>query len=205
MVITPMGSTMSQLNRQVKYKKRLSNRGGFKSFSGGVKSEPMGLSRALATSGFLILAALSSYTAILYMLPFVSPKQILGISQQNYAASSLDGSRMSWLKNTFLKPFELRRTFLGTTQGIRAHYVIPEGMLVDLKIEHCMRAVIVEAYSCKVVGTSTAEIAEGMGSRRFKFSEVGFYQFKDQLRYKSTGKVVPKTDQSGYRIIWARD
>ena len=171
----------------------------------GKRREPLGLPRTIATAVVLIFAALCSYTTILYLLPFVSPKQILGISQQNYAASALDGSRASWLKNTLLKPFELRRTFLGTHQGIRAHYVIPEGTMVDLRIEHCMRAIIVEAYKCKIVGTSTAEIDEGMGSRHFKFSKVGFYQFKDQLRYKQTGALVPKAEQDGYRIIWVRD
>jgi len=196
---------MSISTRQIKYGKKSKHRGAFKYITGEHKAQAIGLPRVLATTAVLVFAALSAYTTILYMLPFVSPKQILGITQQNYAAASMDGSRASWLKNTFLKPFELRRTFLGTHQGIRAHYVIPEGTVVDLRIEHCMRAMIVEAYKCKIVGISTAEIESGFGSRHFKFSRVGFYQFKDQLRYTATGALVPESEQGGYRIIWARD
>jgi len=196
---------MSLLQRQLKYNKKSTIRRGFKFITGERKAEAMGLSRVIATSIVLIFAATACYTTILYMLPFASPKQILGISQQNYAAAALEDSRSSWLKNTFLRPFELRRTFLGTHQGIRAHYVVPDGTVVDLRIEHCMRAIIVEAFKCKVVGSSTAEIPAGMGTRQFTFNRVGFYQFQDQLRYVDTGRIVPKSEQEGYRIIWVRE
>ena len=191
--------------RQVKYSASSSNKGAFKSFQSGGSSKSVNYGRVIVTSVVLIFAALTCYTTILYMLPFASPKQILGISHQNYAASAMQDTRASWFKNTFLRPFELRRTFLNTHQGIRAHYVIPEGTVVDLKIEHCMRAIIVEAYKCKIVGSSTAEISAGLGTRRFKFNRVGFYQFKDQLRYIDSRDVVPKSEQDGYRIIWVRD
>jgi len=199
---------MSLLHRQIKYVKSSANMGTFKAVAGkrrNPKRKPMGLRLVFITSAVLVTAAVVCYTCLLYLMPFANPKQILGITQQNYAAAALEDTRSSWFKNKFMRPFELRRTFLGTHQGIRAHYVIPEGMKVDLLIEHCMRAIIVEAYKCKVVGTSTAEIESGMGSRLFKFSEVGFYQFNDRLRYEATGKLVPSFDQTGYRIIWARD
>ena len=199
---------MSLLHRQLKYGKSAESHSAFKVISGQTrkdKRKAMGAPRVLATSASLIVAALICYTSLLYLLPFANPKQILGISQQNYAAAAMEDTRASWFRNTFLKPFELRRTFLGTHQGIRAHYVIPDGMKVNLHIEHCLRAVIVEAYRCKVVGTSTAEINSGMGSRLFKFSEVGFYQFKDKLVYESTNESVPEPERTGYRIIWARD
>ena len=195
---------MSLLHRQIKYGKKSRNQSSFRAISERRK-DSIGLPRVLATSAVLIFAALCCYTTLLYILPFASPKQILGITQQNYAASAMQDTRASWLKNTFLKPFELRRTFLSTQQGIRAHYVIPEGTVVDLKIEHCMRAIIVEAYKCKVVGNSTAEIESGIGTRKFMFNRVGFYQFNDQLRYLDSKKLVPKSDQTGYRIIWVRD
>ena len=191
--------------RHVKYNSKSSNKGAFKSFQSGGSPKSVNYGRVIVTSVVLIFAALTCYTTILYMLPFASPKQILGISHQNYAASAMQDTRSSWFKNTFLRPFELRRTFLSTHQGIRAHYVIPEGTVVDLKIEHCMRAIIVEAYKCKVIGSSTAEISAGLGTRRFMFNRVGFYQFKDQLRYTESGDVVPKSKQDGYRIIWVRD
>jgi len=199
---------MSLQHRQLKYGKSAASHSTFKSISGQTrkhKRKAMGTPRVLATSASLMAAALICYTSLLYLLPFASPKQILGISQQNYAAAAMEDTRASWFRNTFLRPFELRRTFLGTHQGIRAHYVIPDGMKVNLHIEHCLRAVIVEAYRCKVVGTSTAEINSGMGSRLFKFSEVGFYQFKDKLVYESTNESVPEPERTGYRIIWARD
>ncbi len=199
---------MSLLHRQIKYGKSAANHATFKAISGQIRkrdSKPMGAPRVLATSASLIAAGLVCYTSLLYLLPFANPKQILGISQQNYAAAAMEDTRASWFRNTFLKPFELQRTFLGTHQGIRAHYVIPAGMKVDIQIEHCMRAIIVEAYKCKVAGSSTAEIESGMGSRLFKFSQVGFYQFKDELRYVSTNQPVPEASRTGYRIIWARD
>jgi len=169
---------MSLLQRQLKYNKKSTIRRGFKFITGERKAESMGFSRVIATSIVLIFAATACYTTILYMLPFASPKQILGISQQNYAAAALEDSRSSWLTNTFMRPFELRRTFLSTHQGIR---------------------------KCKVVGSSTAEIPAGMGTRQFTFNRVGFYQFQDQLRYVDSGRVVPKSDQEGYRIIWVRE
>ena len=191
--------------RHVKYNSKSANKGAFKSFQSDGSPKSVNYGRVIVTSVVLILSALTCYTTILYMLPFASPKQILGITHQNYAAAAMQESNASWFRNTFLKPFELRRTFLGTHQGIRAHYVIPEGTVVDLKIEHCMRAIIVEAYKCKIVGSSTAEIQAGLGTRRFMFNRVGFYQFKDRLRYTSSGELVPKSEQDGYRIIWVRD
>lgn len=199
---------MSLLHRQLKYRKSAASHGTFKVISGYTRKterNPMGLPRLLVTSAVLMGAGMICYISLLYLLPFASPKQILGITQQNYAAAAMEDTRSSWFKNTFFRPFELRRTFLGTHQGIRAHYVIPEGTKVNLHIEHCMRAIIVEAFKCKVVRTSSAEIKAGMGSRLFKFSEVGFYQFKDELVYEPSNAPVPDTNRAGYRIIWARD
>ncbi len=171
----------------------------------GRRGEPIGLSRAFSSALAIMMGCLTAYTAVLYMLPIVSPKQVLGISRQNSAAAAMEQDREAWLRNTILRPFELRRTYLGKNQAIRAHYVIPEGTVVELKIEQCMRALIVEAYKCKVISTSSATLDQGMGTRLFRFNQVSFYQFSDQLRYVNGGGLVPESGKDGYRIIWVRD
>lgn len=197
---------MSTSTRQIKYGISSKNQGSFSQITGkSPKPKAMGAPRLIGTVVTLVFAALITHTTLLYLLPFANPKQILGITQQNYAAASMEGSTSSWIQNTFFRPFELRRTFLGTKQGIRAHYVVPQGTVVDLRVEHCARAFIIEAYHCKVIGISTSEINPGLGSLRFSFNRVGFYQFKDQLRDTDTGAIVPKSERDGYRIIWVRD
>ncbi len=194
---------MSLLHRQLKYGKTSASQRKFREISTGRK-EAMGLPRTVMTAVAFILALFSGYIAILYMLPIANPKQILGISEQNYAAAALEKNREGWLRNHLLKPFELRRTYLGNSQAIRAHYVIPEGLVVDLKIEYCARAFIVEAFNCKIVGSSDAQIDAGVGTKQFKFNRVGFFQFKDRLRNAKTGAPATKAEKEGYRIIWTR-
>lgn len=199
---------MSLLHRQIKYGKSSANTRSFKALTGqkpARQHNSMGLPRVLATSAVLSFAAFSCYVTLLYLMPFASPKQFLGITQQNQAAAALDGSSASWLRNKILRPFEIKGTFLGQHQGIRAHYVIPEGTTADIHIDHCMRSIIIEAFQCKVVATSEASINGGVGTRMFKFNKVGFYRFNAQLRYTDTGQLVPMTEQQRYRIIWARD
>ena len=197
---------MSLLRRRLKFGKSAMSRGSFKSLTGQKNSnpKPMGLPRVISTSAVLSFAAAVTYVAILYLFPFVNPKQIVGISPHNQAMKTVDEGHISWLKDTFSKPFELKRGFVNGHQGIRAHYIIPAGTKSDIVIEHCMRAIIVEAFKCKVVGFSKATIPSGTGSRRFTFSRAGFYQFKDQLRYADSGEIVPQSERQGYSIIWAR-
>lgn len=170
-----------------------------------VDTEPMGARRTLGTAGALVLGLAIGYTAILYILPFATPRQILGISQQNYAAAALEKTNMGWFRNTLLRPFEIRKTFLGKGQSIRAHYVIPKGMEVDLRIEKCARIMIIEAHKCKVVGQSQIKIKGGIGTRKFKFGDVAFYRFDDRLRSVDDVPVSAEAREQGYRIIWVRD
>jgi hypothetical protein len=165
----------------------------------------MGMGRTLGTALALILGIAAGYTAILYILPFATPRQILGISQQNYAAAALEQNNMGWIRNTLLRPFEIRKTFLGKGQSIRAHYVIPKGMIVDLQIEQCSRKLILEAHICDVMGRSHVTLEEGVGTRKFKFGDVAFFRFDDRLRSVDGIPATAQEREAGYRIIWVRD
>jgi len=128
---------MSLLRRRLKFGKSAMSRGSFKSLTGQKNSnpKPMGLPRVISTSAVLSFAAAVTYVAILYLFPFVNPKQIVGISPHNQAMKTVDEGHISWLKDTFSKPFELKRGFVNGHQGIRAHYIIPAGTKSDIVIE----------------------------------------------------------------------
>jgi hypothetical protein len=170
-----------------------------------MSKEPMGIKRTLGTALALILGISAAYTAILYILPFATPRQILGISQQNYAAAALEQNNMGWIRNTLLRPFEIRKTFLGRGQSIRAHYVIPKGMVVDLQIEQCSRKLIFEAHYCEVMGRSSVTLKEGVGTRKFRFGDVAFFRFDDRLNSVDGVPASEQEREAGYRIIWVRD
>lgn len=196
---------MAHLSRQIKFKKN--NKAAYNAAALQRRIEnarqPLGLGRTLATAASLIIGSLGAYAAMHYLLPVVSTPQILGISQHNLAASAIEEKEANPLKSHLIRPFELKRSYLRAGQPIKAFYVIPEGAQVDLIIEKCRKSIIIEVFTCDVIGQTNVTVDSAEGTHQFKFKDPGVYNFDARLRYNDGRDITPENSQ-GFYVIWKR-
>jgi len=162
------------------------------------KRKSMGLGRTFGSATTLVIGGAMCYIALHYIPAYLGLNKILSFSDLD-TSSSVAAESSQWATlSSYVDAFRIKRTYLRPGQTIQAEYAIPEGAKLDLVIQRCRPALIVEIFKCQVISEETAQIRnDKLGTQRFRFPESGFYRFDEKIT------LAPNNAQN-YRVIWSR-
>ncbi|WP_371397911.1 hypothetical protein [Fretibacter rubidus] len=149
----------------------------------------------------ILIGLFTMYTAMHYLTAYVSPKQILWSSQSNSAANQMEENSMG-VVDKVLDSFTRDQAYIRRGKGLAAHYVIPEGKSIELRIVRCQPQFIVEVFRCTAGDQQIITLNKSRkGVERLSFNLAGFYVYQSRL-INSDG--TPAEDKTGYRVVWHR-
>ena len=162
------------------------------------KRKSMGLGRTLGSATSLIIGGTMCYVALHYIPAYLGLNKVLSLSDLN-TSSSVAPEDSQWASLTsYVDAFRIKRTYLRQGQEIQAEYALPEGATLDLIIQRCQPAFIVEIFKCQVISEETAQVKNNkVGAQRFHFPEAGFYRFDEKV-------TLAPDNVKNYRVIWSR-
>jgi len=162
------------------------------------KREPMGLARTLGSAITLIFGGTMCYVSLHYIPAYLGLNKVLSFSDLDKSSSvAADSSQWATL-SSYVDAFRIKRTYLRPGQTIQVQYAIPEGAKLDLVIQRCRPAFVIEIFQCKVMSEETAQIRnDKLGTQRFRFPEAGFYRFDETI-------TMAPNNVKDYRVIWSR-
>lgn len=162
------------------------------------KPKSMGLSRTFGSATTLILGGAMCYIALHYIPAYLGLNKILSFSELDSSSSVAPESSQWAALSSYADAFRIKRTYLRSGQTIQAQYALPEGATLDLIIQRCKPAFVVEIFNCQVLNEETARVNNDKdGSQRFRFSESGFYRFDERVTLAPDNK-------KNYRVVWSR-
>jgi hypothetical protein len=163
-----------------------------------VKRSPLGARRTFGSATTLIIGGAMTYIALHYVPAYLGLNKILSFSDLKSNASISPESSQWAMLSSYGDAFRLKRTYLRAGQTIQAQYALPQGAKLDLVIQKCRPAFIVEIFNCQVLSEETAQVINDKdGTQRFVFPESGFYRFDEKITF------APNNVQN-YRVIWSR-
>ncbi len=162
------------------------------------KGKPLGIVRTLGSASTLILGGTMCYVALHYIPAYLGLNKILSFSDL-HSSSSVAPEDSQWAAlSSYVDAFRIKRAYLRPGQTIQAEYAIPDGAKLDLVIQRCRPAFVVEIFKCQVVSEETAEIRnDKLGTQRFRFPEAGFYRFDEKV-------TLDPNNVKNYRVVWSR-
>jgi len=162
------------------------------------KRKSMGLGRTFSSATTLIIGGALCYVALHYIPAYLGLNKVLSFSDLD-TSSSVAPETSQWATlSSYADAFRIKRTYLRSGQTIQAQYAIPEGAKLDLVIQRCRPAFIVEIFKCQVINEETAHIRnDKLGTQRFRFPESGFYRFDERV-------TLNPDNAEDYRVIWSR-
>lgn len=162
------------------------------------KRKSMGVGRTFGSATTLIIGGAMFYIALHYIPAYLGLNKILSFSDLDTSSSvAVESSQWATL-SSYADAFRIKRTYLRPGQTIQAQYAIPEGAKLDLIIQRCQPAFIVEIFKCQVINEETARIRnDKLGTQRFRFPKAGFYRFDEKI-------TLAPNNTKDYRVIWSR-
>jgi len=162
------------------------------------KRKAMGLGRTLGSATTLIIGGGMFYIALHYIPAYLGLNKILSFSDLD-TSSSISPDTSQWAAlSSYADAFRLKRTYLRAGQTIQAQYALPEGASLDLVIQKCRPAFVLEIFKCDVLNEEKARIKFNQrGTQRFRFPESGFYRFQENV-------TLSPNNIKNYRVIWSR-
>lgn len=158
----------------------------------------MGLGRTFGSATTLIIGGAMCYVALHYVPAYLGLNKILAFSDLDTSSSVAPESSQSATLSSYVDAFRIKRTYLKSGQTIQAQYALPEGAKLDLIIQRCRPAFIVEIFDCQPISEETARVTNDKdGTQRFRFSEAGFYRFDEKV-------TLSPNNVKNYRVIWSR-
>ena len=101
-----------------------------------------------------------------------------------------------------LDSFSRDQAYIRRGKGLAAHYVIPEGKSIELRITRCQPQFIVEVFRCTPSDEQVITLNKSRkGVERLSFNLGGFYVYQSRLL---SGDGTAATDTAGYRVVWHR-
>ena len=162
------------------------------------KRHSMGIGRTFSSATTLIIGGAMCYISLHYIPAYLGLSKILAFSEMDRSASVAPESSQWAALSSYADAFRIKRTFLREGQTIQAQYALPEGATLDLVIQRCRSAFIVEIFNCQVVSEETARVTNDRdGMQRFRFPEAGFYRFDEKV-------TLAPNNVRNYRVIWSR-
>jgi len=162
------------------------------------KRKPMGLGRTFGSATTLIIGGAMCYVALHYIPAYLGLNKILSFSDLNTSSSIAPESSQMTTLSSYVDAFRLKRTYLRPGQTIQVQYAIPEGAKLDLVIQRCRPAFILEIFKCETMSEETAQIRDDkLGTQRFHFPEAGFYRFDEKV-------TLAPNNTDNYRVVWSR-
>lgn len=162
------------------------------------KPEPLGIIRTFGSATSLIIGGGLCYVALHYIPAYLGLNKILSFSDRNSSASIAPESSQWATLSSYADAFRIKQTYLRPGQTIQAQYALPEGATLDLNIQRCRPAFIIEIFKCKVINQETVRIVnDKLGTQRFSFPESGFYRFDERV-------TLEPDNAKNYRVVWSR-
>ena len=162
------------------------------------KRKSMGLGRTFGSATTLIIGGAMCYISLHYIPAYLGLNKILAFSDLDTSASVAPESSHWAALSSYADAFRLKRTFLREGQTIQAQYALPKGAKLDLVIQRCRPAFVVEIFKCQVINEETARVRnDQLGTQRFRFPEAGFYRFDERV-------TLAPNNQKNYRVVWSR-
>jgi len=186
----------------IKMKRRRKKVGGFHAQyidKGALKKrKSIGIGRTFGSATTLIIGGAMCYVALHYIPAYLGLNKILSFSDLDTSASVAPESSQWATLSSYTDAFRLKRTYLRPGQTIQAEYAIPDAAKLELVIQRCRPAFIVEIFKCQVISEETAHVKnDKLGTQRFRFPEAGFYRFDEKV-------ILAPNNQQNYRVIWSR-
>lgn len=183
-------------------KKRRKTIGGFHAQyidkGSGKKRRSMGLGRTFGSATTLIIGGAMCYVALHYIPAYLGLNKLLSFSDMDTTSSVAPESSQWAALSSYADAFRIKRTYLRQGQTIQAQYALPAGAKLDLVIQRCRPAFIVEIFNCQVISEETARVTNDKdGAQRFRFPEAGFYRFDEKV-------TLAPDNVKNYRVIWSR-
>jgi len=162
------------------------------------KRKSMGLRRTFGSATTLVIGGAMCYVALHYIPAYLGLNKILAFSDLDTTSSVAPESSQWATLSSYADAFRIKRTYLRSGQEIQAQYALPEGATLDLVIQRCRPAFVVEIFKCQVINEETARVSnDKLGTQRFRFSEAGFYRFDEKV-------TLAPDNAENYRVIWSR-
>ena len=162
------------------------------------KTEPLGIVRTFGSATSLIIGGALCYVALHYIPAYLGLNKVLSFSELDRSASIAPESSQWATLSSYTDAFRIKRTYLRSGQAIQVQYAIPEGATLELYIQRCRPAFIIEIFKCQVVNEETARVThDKLGTQRFRFPEGGFYRFDEKV-------TLAPNNMENYRVIWSR-
>ena len=162
------------------------------------KRKPLGIARTLGTTTTLLFGGAMCYIALHYIPAYLGLNKILSFSDLDSSASVAPESSQWATLSSYADAFRIKRTYLRPGQTIQAQYAIPQGARLELVIQRCQPAFIVEIFKCQVINEETTQIRnDKLGTQRFRFPESGFYRFDEKITFSPN-------NVKNYRVVWSR-
>lgn len=162
------------------------------------KRKSMGIGRTFGSATTLIIGGAMCYVSLHYIPAYLGLNKILSFSDLDTSASVAPESSQWAALSSYADAFRIKRTYLRPGQTIQAQYALPKGAKLDLVIQRCRPALIVEIFKCEVINEQTAKIRnDKLGTQRFRFPEAGFYRFDEKVS-------LAPNNNGNYRVVWSR-
>jgi len=162
------------------------------------KRRPLGLKRTFGSATTLIIGGAMCYVALHYIPAYLGLNKVLSFSDLDTSSSVAPESSQWAALSSYADAFRLKRTYLRPGQTIQAQYALPKGAKLDLVIQRCRPAFIVEIFKCQVINEQNSVVKnERNGTQRFVFPEAGFYRFDEKI-------TLAPNNVKNYRVVWSR-
>ncbi|WP_026940863.1 hypothetical protein [Hellea balneolensis] len=162
------------------------------------KRKSLGLARTFGSATTLIIGGAMCYIALHYIPAYLGLNKILSFSELDTSSSVAPESSQWAALSSYADAFRLKRTYLRPGQTIQAQYAIPKGASLELIIQRCQAAFVLEIFNCNVMTEEKVRItSDQRGTQRFRFPEAGFYRFQDTITHAPN-------NIKNYRVVWSR-
>jgi len=162
------------------------------------KRKSMGIGRTFGSATTLIIGGAMCYVALHYIPAYLGLNKVLSFSDLDTSASVAAESSQWATLSSYADAFRIKRTYLRPGQTIQAQYALPEGATLELSIQRCRPAFILEIFKCQPINEQTALVKnDKLGTQRFRFPEAGFYRFEEKV-------TLAPNNAKNYRVVWSR-
>jgi len=162
------------------------------------KKKKMGFFRTIGTATSLLLGGSMFYVALHYIPAYLGLQKVVTLSELDNSATRLTKDNQVSLLSAYIDPFRLNRTYVRAGQSLQVQYALPTDAELEIYINRCRPAFIVEIFNCDVINRETAIVKnDKVGTQRFKFKDSGFYSFNETVIQKNNMR-------EKYRVVWSR-
>lgn len=152
----------------------------------------LGVGRTFATALTWIFALGTIYISLHYVPAFLSPSQVVRISDADENAMAKERGPVMSIVGPYWDSLLARRSYIWRNEAMEVQYLLDGSSTLTLIVERCARKPVLEVFRCDVMSQQRIGISSRDGSQILTIGEPGFYQFREEY----TG---PEP-----RVVWRR-